>query len=127
MTRGFSIPLDWVGMADDEALEIELRSDDQTVHLQHELAQELRQLPELKVEEFVRKAIDIPQLIYIAGAAGGIAQGIDVICRWYRVKRESDKNIHITIRTAEGQADLSTDSLEDAKELAKKLTRVTKP
>jgi hypothetical protein len=43
------------------------------------------------------------------------------------MKRESTKNIHITIRTAEGQVDLSADSLEDAKELAKKLNRVTKP
>jgi hypothetical protein len=124
----FSIPLDWVEMTADEVVEVEVSGED-TVRVQHDLAEHLRQLPELRVKEFVRKTFDIPQLVYIAGAAGGgaggIVQAIDVIWGWYRATREK-KNVRIVIRTAEGQVVLNAETIDAARKLAEKLDRATK-
>jgi hypothetical protein len=128
MTAPFSIPIEWLGGMDlepDETLEIEVAGSNSAGN-HHELATELSRVPDVEMVLYERKAFDIPQLIYLAGAVGGMLQGIDVAARWLSAKREKQRDVRLTIRTTQGKVELDADDLGAARDLASKLREATK-
>lgn len=121
----FSVPLELLHLHPDETLEVEVAGPTATWD-QLELGRELKAIPALEATLVERKAIDIPQLIYLAGAAGGVLQGIDVIARWLKAKRDSKHAVRITITTTKGTVELDAANIAAARDLASKLKDATK-
>ena len=120
----FAGPVERMGLDPETAVEIEV-SGPQVARLQHELAGELRQVEGLQVEEYVRKAFDIPQLVYLAGAVGGVIQGLEVLRKWWRTKEQSGEKVTIVIRSRRiGEVYVSADQAEEAHRVLVDLIRL---
>ncbi len=77
--RLFSGPVELMhDLNPDQLVEVEIQGERSTA-LQRELAEELEGIAGLETKLYSRKALDIPQIIYLAGATGGIIQGIDIV------------------------------------------------
>jgi len=94
----FAGPVSWMGLDPENTVEIEI-SGPAATHLAAELDAELRQVDGLEVCQYIRKAFDIPQLVYFAGAVGGILQGLDILYHWYVTKHTKGEGVTIVIRT----------------------------
>jgi len=122
----FSAQIDLVGLDPNRTLEVEIAGP-KANFLQHELATELGGIAGLEVHPVGRRAVDISQLVYLAGASGGIIQGIDVLWRWYSTKRQKGDVLNLTIRTTRGgELRLTATSLKEARRLLDDLQSILK-